>query len=58
MHASNRDRVNGILCVLKTGARWRDLHPEYPSGSSCWGRPRQWEDEGIWSKACRQTLAA
>ena len=46
--ASNRQCVEGILWVLRTGARWRDLPAEYPSGVTCWRRLRRWEDEGVW----------
>lgn len=56
--ASNRDCVEGILWVLKTGARWRDLPAEYPSGPTCWRRLRQWEEEDIWIEAWQQLLAA
>ena len=56
--ASNRDCVDGILWVLKTGARWRDLPQPYPSGPTCWRRLRQWEDAGIWIEAWQQLLAA
>ena len=31
----NRRVVEGILWILKTGARWRDLPDEYPSPSTC-----------------------
>ena len=55
--ASNRQCVEGILWVLRTGARWRDLPAEYPSGVTCW-RLRQWEDEGVWLEAWQQLLAA
>ena len=44
--ASNRQCVEGILWVLRTGARWRDLPAGYPSGVTCWRRLRRWEDEG------------
>jgi transposase len=53
---SNRDVVDGILWVLKTGARWRDLPEGYPSGSTCWRRLRQWDEEGIWLEMWRAFL--
>jgi transposase len=56
--ASNRECVEGILWVLRTGARWRDLPPEYPSGPTCWRRLRQWEEQGVWLQAWRALLAA
>ena len=31
--ASNRACLEGIVWVLRTGARWRDLPEEYPDGS-------------------------
>ena len=55
--ASNRQCVEGILWVLRTGARWRDLPAEYPSGVTCWRRLRRWEDEGVWREAWQQLLA-
>jgi transposase len=33
--ADPRRVVEGILWVLKAGARWRDLPKEYPSASTC-----------------------
>ena len=56
--ASNRECVDGILWVLRTGARWRDLPSEYPSGPTCWRRLRQWEEQGVWLQAWRAMLAA
>jgi transposase len=54
--ADNRRVVEGILWVLKTGARWRDLPKEYPSPSTCWRRLRQWEEHEVWLKIWRQFL--
>jgi len=34
----NRQVLEGILWVLKSGARWRDLPSRYPSASTCWRR--------------------
>jgi transposase len=55
--ANNRRVLEGILWVLKTGARWRDLPREYPSASTCWRRLRQWEVQGVWLKVWRQFLS-
>jgi transposase len=55
--ADNRRVLEGILWVLKTGARWRDLPQEYPSASTCWRRLRQWEERDIWLKIWRQFLS-
>ena len=49
--ASNRACLLGILWVLRTGARWRDLPEEYPDGSTCWRRLRMWEEQGVWLRA-------
>lgn len=45
---TDRDVLEGILWVLKTGARWRDLPKTLPSGPTCWRRLRDWEEDGIW----------
>jgi transposase len=47
--ASNRECLQGILWVLRTGARWRDLPEEFPDGSTCWRRLRGWEEQSVWS---------
>ena len=46
----NREVLEGILWVLRSGARWKDLPKEYPSPSTRWRRLKQWEEEGIWEK--------
>lgn len=45
---SNRNVVNGILWVLRTGNRWQDLPPTHPSPSTCQRRLRKWMKEGVW----------
>jgi transposase len=55
--ASNRSCLEGILWVLRTGARWRDLPEQYPDGSTCWRRLRMWEEEGIWLAAWQRLLS-
>ena len=47
---NNRLVLEGILWVLRSGARWKDLPKEYPSPSTCWRRLRLWEEEDVWEK--------
>jgi transposase len=53
---NNRACVEGILWVLRTGARWRDLPPQYPSPATCWRRLRRWEEQGVLLEAWRALL--
>jgi transposase len=46
--AEDRAVLEGILWVLRSGARWRDLPKQYPSASTCWRRLRDWEEEDLW----------
>jgi transposase len=40
---SNQELLPGILRVLRSGCRWRDLNlPGYPNGSTHWRRLRLW----------------
>ena len=54
--SENRAVFEGILWVLKTGARWRDLPGKYPSASTCWRRLRLWEERGVWLRLWRAFL--
>jgi|SRR5690606_22446699 transposase len=45
--ADDRSCFEGILWVLRSGARWKDLPSEYPSPSTCWRRLVDWETSGI-----------
>ena len=54
----NRAVLEGILWVLKTGARWRDLPRDFGvSPATCWRRLRLWEEQDVWLKVWRQFLA-
>lgn len=55
--ASHRAVVEGLLWVLKTGARWRDLPAEYPSPSTCWRRLKRWDEDGTWLRVWRAIIA-
>jgi len=52
----NRPCFEGILWVLRSGARWKDLPREYPSYSTCRRRLLEWEDQGVWLKVWRTLL--
>jgi len=52
----NREVLEGILWILRTGARWIDLPERYPSPSTCWRRLKAWEDQGVWLKIWRAFL--
>ena len=43
----SRSILDGILWVLKTGARWRDLPREYPPYQTCHRRFQQWIHDGV-----------
>ncbi len=47
----NRACFEGILWVLRSGARWKDLPHGYPSPTTCWRRLRDWEEQGVWERA-------
>jgi transposase len=53
----NRPCFEGILWVLRSGARWKDLPEGYPSYSTCRRRLLEWEDQGVWLDAWRALLA-
>lgn len=51
-----RPCLEGILWVLRSGARWKDLPERYPSVSTCWRRLRAWVDAGIFLLAWQRLL--
>jgi transposase len=53
----NRRVLEGILWILRTGARWKDLPDTYPSPSTCWRRLRDWEAQDVWVHIWRTFLA-
>jgi transposase len=55
----NRPCLEGILWVLRSGARWKDLPKGrgFPSYSTCRRRLAEWEAAGVWLAAWRAFLA-
>ena len=41
-----RDVLNGILWILRTGAPWHDLPPRYPPHQTCHRRVQEWRRRG------------
>jgi len=56
--ADDRKTLEGILWVLRSGARWQDVPREYGSPTTCWRRLRQWEESGVWETLWRVILSA
>jgi hypothetical protein len=53
----DRDVLEGIFRVLKTGARWRDLTKQLPSPSTYWRRLHDWEEDGVWDAVWRDFIS-
>lgn len=51
-----RECLEGILWVLKNGARWQDLPERYPSPATCWRRHRDWTEAGLLVKAWERLI--
>ncbi|WP_390817772.1 IS5 family transposase [Symmachiella macrocystis] len=51
-----RDCLEGILWVLRSGARWKDLPNSFPSFSTCWRRFRDWTESGVFKIAWARLL--
>ncbi len=45
-----RDVLEGVLWIVKTGARWRDLPKDYPPYQTCHRRFQQWVEENVFDK--------
>ena len=45
---SNRDALEGILHILRTGTPWRDLPQAYGAWHTIYMRWQRWVERGIW----------
>lgn len=48
--------LEGVLWVLRSGARWKDLPIHFPSPSTCWRRLKEWTESGVFQKAWARLL--
>lgn len=44
----NRRFINAVFWIMRTGAPWRDLPPDYGDWSNTHRRFIRWRDKGIW----------
>lgn len=52
--ACARAVLDGVLWVLKSGARWKDLPEKYGSGKTCHRRFSAWNKQGVFEKILRR----
>jgi len=55
--ADDRECLEGILWLLRSGARWQDIPLDLPSGSTCWRRLQEWASEGVLEKIQAELIA-
>jgi transposase len=46
----NREFLNAVFWILRTGSPWRDLPPDYGNWNSVAKRFRRWVVNGVWEK--------
>ena len=46
----NRRFIHAVFWILRTGAPWRDLPPDYGKWGTVHQRFRRWRDDGTWEK--------
>jgi transposase len=46
----NRQFINAVCWILRTGAPWRDLPPDYGDWKNVHRRFCRWRDQGVWEK--------
>ena len=56
--ADERQCLNGILYILKTGCAWANMPRNYGSASTCWRRLNEWSEDGTWESIWRALLSA
>ena len=54
--APNRACLEGLLWLLRSGARYKDIPQHFPSGSTCWRRLKWWHEQGALLKAWQSIL--
>lgn len=52
----NRRFINAVLWILRTGAPWRDLPPDYGDWKNTNRRFCRWRDRGVWQMLFEKAL--
>jgi transposase len=50
----DRQMLNGILWIARSGASWRDLPERYGAWSSVYRRFREWEESGLFKRIFKE----
>ena len=53
----NRQFINAVFWILRTGAPWRDLPASYGGWKNTHRRFCRWRDQGIWEALLEQLMA-
>jgi transposase len=52
----NRLFIDAVLWILRTGAPWRDLPPDYGNWNNTHRRFCRWRDKGIWESLLERVI--
>ena len=52
----NRQFLNAVFWILRTGAPWRDLPPDYGGWSNTHRRFIRWRDAGLWESLLEKVI--
>ena len=54
--SDNRLFINAVLWILRTGAPWRDLPPDYGDWKNTHRRFCRWRDQGVWESLLLEVM--
>jgi transposase len=55
---NRRTFIDAVFWILRTGAPWRDLPPDYGGWGNTHRRSIRWRDRSIWEKLLEQLVDA